>query len=111
VQRSDATIYWLRLSSPQGGQSFSSAWRDAAGNDAEVAGLEAAVGASGGRIEALAKGVDLTVAFTAVVAELREQYVLGYYPRDLHRDGRWRALEVRAVPGLRLRYRRGWVDH
>ena len=73
-------------------------------------GLERAVVDSGGRIERLAPGVDLGGAFAAVVAELREQYVLGYYPRDLRRDGSWRSLEVRTSPGVRLRYRAGWVD-
>ncbi len=65
---------------------------------------------SGGRIEPLLPGVDLGRAFTEVMADLRAQYVLGYYPRDLKRDGSWRSLEVRATPGVRLRYRGGWVD-
>jgi Ca-activated chloride channel family protein len=110
VQRSDAIVYWLRLDTAKGEHSFASAWRDVAGNDREVAELERAVADSGGRIEPLAPGVDLGRAFAAVVAELREQYVLGYYPRDLRRDGSWRTLEVRTSPGVRLRYRAGWVD-
>jgi Ca-activated chloride channel family protein len=110
VQRSDASIYWLRLDPGRGERSFGSAWRDATGNDRELVALERAVGDSGGRIEPLAPGVDLGGAFAAVVAELREQYVLGYYPRDLRRDGSWRSLEVRTAPGVRLRYRAGWVD-
>ena len=109
VQRSDAAVYWLRLR-PGNEPSFSSAWRNAEGNDRELAGLEQVVAESGGRVEPVAKGVDLAAAFSAVIAELREQYVLGYYPRDLHRDGRWRAVEVRATNGARLRYRPGWVD-
>jgi Ca-activated chloride channel family protein len=110
VERSDAEIFWLRLQRPRGETSYSSSWRNAAANDRELAGLEEAVRSSGGTIEALSPGVDLGAAFAAVVAELREQYVLGYYPRDLRRDGSWRTLEVRAAPGLRLRYRNGWVD-
>jgi Ca-activated chloride channel family protein len=110
IQRSDAAIFWLRLQRGRAEQSFSSAWRDVRANDREIAGLEQAVAESGGRIGVVAPGVDLAPAFAAVVAELREQYVLGYYPRDLRRDGSWRALEVRATPGVRLRYRAGWVD-
>jgi Ca-activated chloride channel homolog len=110
VQRSDASIYWLRLERGRGERSFSSAWRDAERNDAEFAGLERAVGESGGHIEEVRPGVDLDRGFAAVVAELRETYVLGYYPRDLRRDGSWRPLEVRASSGIRLRYRAGWVD-
>ena len=48
---------------------------------------------------------------TGLLAELREQYVLGYYPRDLRGDGSWRPVEVHVdTPGVRLRYRNGWVD-
>ncbi|HEV8630969.1 MAG TPA: VWA domain-containing protein [Thermoanaerobaculia bacterium] len=111
VRRSDAAIYWLRLRSPHGESGFSSAWRNFDANRREEHGLEEVVAESGGRIEPLAAGVDLAGAFAAVVSELRAQYVLGYYPHDLKRDGSWRALEVRSeVPGLRLRYRQGWVD-
>jgi hypothetical protein len=36
---------------------------------------------------------------------------LGYYPRDIRHDGRWRPVEVRVErPGVSLRYRTGWVD-
>ncbi|HEV8241932.1 MAG TPA: VWA domain-containing protein [Thermoanaerobaculia bacterium] len=110
VERSDASIYWLRLDRARGERSFASAWRDVAGNDREFQELGEVVEDSGGRIEPLLPGVDLGRAFTAVMAELRAQYVLGYYPRDLKRDGSWRSLEVRAAPGVRLRYRAGWVD-
>src|SRR4029079_1898997 len=110
VERSDASIYWLRLDRGRGERSFASAWRDAEGNDREFRELAEVVEDSGGRIEALLPGVDLGRAFTAVMAELRAQYVLGYYPRDLKRDGSWRSLEVRTTPGVRLRYRAGWVD-
>jgi len=110
VERSDASIYWLRLDRTRGERSFASAWRDAEGNDREFRELAEVVEDSGGRIEALLPGVDLAKAFTGVMAELRAQYVLGYYPRDLKRDGSWRSLEVRTMPGVRLRYRAGWVD-
>src|ERR1044072_2552389 len=43
VQRSDASIYWLRLDRAAGEHSFASAWRDVAGNDREVSELERAV--------------------------------------------------------------------
>lgn len=110
VQRSDAAIYWLRLSRRKASRSFSSSWRNFEANDREIEGLERAVDESGGRIQLLGAGLDLGAAFVSVVAELREQYVLGYYPRDLKRDGSWRPLEVRATQGVRLRYRAGWVD-
>lgn len=34
----------------------------------------------------------------AISREMRSQYVLGYKPRDLTRDGRWRRLKVRVSP-------------
>lgn len=111
VRRSDATLYWLRLRGLRQDWSFTSAWRDVAGNQRETAGLVAAVEESGGRVEALARPADLPASLAGVLTELREQYVLGYYPHDLKGDGSWRPVQVRvAAPGVRLRYRDGWVD-
>ena len=45
------------------------------------------------------------------MSELREQYVLGYYPaRDLD-DGAWHQVEVRVdAPGIKVRNRGGYYD-
>jgi Ca-activated chloride channel family protein len=111
VRRSDAAIYWLRLPPPHGTAGYSDAWRDPAANEREERGLLAAVEESGGRSEPLAGTSELERAFGGVVAELRQQYVLGFYPQGLRRDGSWRPLEITTgVPGIRLRYRAGWVD-
>jgi Ca-activated chloride channel family protein len=111
VRRSDATLFWLRLSSVRDSWSFMSSWRDVAGNAAETAGLVAAVEESGGRVELLGEHDDLAATLTGLLGELREQYVLGYYPRDLRGDGSWRPVEVQTrAGGVRLRYRDGWVD-
>ncbi|HOG29247.1 MAG TPA: VWA domain-containing protein [Vicinamibacterales bacterium] len=47
--------------------------------------------------------------FGDILEELSNQYLLGYVPRDLRRDGRWRILKVE-VPGkeLRVRARQGY---
>jgi len=42
--------------------------------------------------------------FTEILDELSNQYLLGYVPKDLTRDGRWRALRVE-MPGKKLRVR------
>jgi Ca-activated chloride channel family protein len=111
VRRTDATLYWLRLSGMGDGWSFMSAWRDAAGNQHETEGLVAAVEESGGRVESLERPGDLPASLTDLLNELREQYVLGYYPNDLRGDGSWRPVGVGVnVPGVRVRYRNGWVD-
>jgi Ca-activated chloride channel homolog len=112
VRRSDTTLYWLRLVRAGERSGFSSSWRDVAANRRERDGLLAAVAESGGRTEPLVRPSQLATSFTALLDEVRRQYVLGYYPRDLRHDGSWRPVEVRLeAPGTRLRYRSGWVDH
>ncbi len=41
---------------------------------------------------------DLPDIATKISASLRNQYVLGFAPKDQKRDGKWRKLKVRLVP-------------
>lgn len=113
ARRSQALIYWLRLD--DGGdryRSFSTAWRDADGNRHELEALEKTVRQSGGRITELQSLDQVDGAFRDILAELREQYVLGYYPSKVENDGAWHEVEVQ-VPGrreLKIRARDGYVD-
>ncbi len=53
---------------------------------------------------------DFTDAFARIVRENSSYYVLGYYPANDRRDGRFRRIDVRVKrPGLQVRSRRGYV--
>jgi VWFA-related protein len=53
---------------------------------------------------------DFSTAFDRLVRDNSLYYVLGYYPTNDKRDGRFRKIEVRMKrPGLRVRARRGYV--
>jgi VWFA-related protein len=53
---------------------------------------------------------DFTDAFARIVRENSSYYVLGYYPANERRDGRYRRIDVRVKrPGLMVRSRRGYV--
>lgn len=109
VRRGDALIYWIRLEQKR--PSFSSAWRNSEQNRAEWVGLEAAIVESGGRILSLAGLEEIAPALQSIMGELRDQYVLGYYPRDRRHDGDWRQVRVKVRDGrAKVRFRAGYVD-
>ena len=111
VRRSQALIYWIRLREQEKLTSFSSAFRDFAANRIEQEELELAVGESGGRIVTIGGLDKLSGAFQEILAELRDQYVLGYYPSVRRRDGKWREIKIKVDGfGTDVRAREGWVD-
>jgi VWFA-related protein len=112
ARRSQALVYWIRLVD-LGGEALSrtSAWRDSAGHAAERSGLEALVRESGGRVIDLPRIEAAPAAFRDVLAELRDQYVLGYYPSQNLDDGRWHRVSVRVTGPHTVRAREGYVDH
>ncbi len=116
ARRSQALVYWLRLQEGGGDPRETghiSVWRDHAEHRTELDGLTRLVSASGGRIIDLARLEEAEAAFADVLAELREQYVLGYYPSSIRQRGRdrWRRVEVRTTgSGLELRTRSGYYD-
>ena len=65
---------------------------------------------TGGAVFTPKRPADLEGAFTQISNDLRQQYVLSYYPSDDGRDGRFRsiALRVKTRPNLRVRARRGY---
>lgn len=53
---------------------------------------------------------DLNNAFGRIVQDNSSYYLLGYYPKDTRRDGRFRSVDVRVKrPGLEVRARKGYT--
>jgi Ca-activated chloride channel family protein len=115
IRRSQAIVYWLQLRDRNQGSEpglYTSAWRDAEANQGEYRTLEKIVEESGGRIEVIERVGEVAHAFRSILSELREQYVLGYYPTNLKRDGSWREVEVDVRGfGRKVRVRDGYVDY
>ena len=68
---------------------------------------------TGGRMFPVADVGDMGDIATRISAELRNEYVLGYRPTEVKKDGNWRKLRVRVVapaglPSLSVHYRQGY---
>lgn len=117
AQRSQAIVYWIQLKDQSAAAAGSqpglyvSSWRDAGANREEYETLRRLVLETGGRIQEIERIGELEWAFQSLLAELRDQYVLGYYPTGLRRDGSWRQVQVRVRGvGNSARVREGYVD-
>lgn len=53
---------------------------------------------TGGRTFVIDNPNDLADAATKIGIELRNQYVLGYYPTNRPRDGKWHKIKVKLIP-------------
>jgi Ca-activated chloride channel family protein len=118
ARQSQALIYWIRLEdvplNPKTEQelpSLYSAWHDKDWYREHLRLLRRAVDESGGTITSVRKLEEIRPAFRGILEELREQYVLGYYPKDLRHDGSWRKVKVKMDrSGVRLLTREGYLD-
>jgi Ca-activated chloride channel homolog len=68
---------------------------------------------TGGRAFAASVSGDLPSVAARIAIELRNQYVLAYYPKDSLRDGKYHTVEVRVsqpagVPALKMHWRQGY---
>jgi VWFA-related protein len=64
---------------------------------------------TGGRVIDVHNEKSLEKAFDEISEELRSQYVLGYYPTNLKRDGTFRKIQVSVTrPDVKLLARRGY---
>ena len=65
---------------------------------------------TGGRLLRADTLVSLPDAFSQIAAELRTQYMLGYYPTNKERDERYRMIKVRTVrKNVVIRSRPGYL--
>lgn len=109
--RSQALIYWIRASAEPFDLLQRSAWRNVVEHSAEIRQLAAMVDASGGRRIDIQRFEDAEGAFQQILAELRQQYVVGFYPKRSRRDGAWHPIRVEvATKGVELRTREGYYD-
>jgi len=112
ARTSQSLIYWIQLDSDAKEKSFNSAWRDHLGNDREYQTLKKTVEESGGRILGIQRIGELEHAFASIMKEMREQYVIGYYPTEFKKDGRWHKINVDVKRGgVKVRVREGYVDY
>ena len=68
---------------------------------------------TGGRLFKVGDLGDLEDIASRISAELRNEYVIGYRPSEVKRDGNWRKLKVRLIPppglpSLDVHYRQGY---
>ena len=81
------------------------------GQIAEIRQLAATVDASGGRRIDIERYEDAAAAFQQILTELREQYVLGYYPDRVRHNGAWHPLRIEVErKETALRTREGYFD-
>ena len=111
MRRSRSLIYWIEVTGGRENLGITSPWRNSRAHAAEKAGLREMVIESGGRVVRIERVDQATTAFQEILAELREQYVLGYYPSVKLPEGQWRRVRVRVrQPGFKVRTRGGYVD-
>ena len=119
AMRSPVVIYWIRLTRQAGGGAAPddpgvqmwSAWRDSTEFRDQFSLLQKTVGDSGGRIIEVNEIHEVDQVFVQVLQELREQYVLGYYPSNRKDDGTWHRVRVRVNRrGVEVRTHSGYID-
>jgi len=103
-------IHWVYLRDPgndlSGKRSF---WRSHKEQIREAEILRETVLESGGKITPIERIDQVSEAFQEILSELRDQYVLGYYPPAGSRVGDWRDIRVDVnAPGVETRTRSGY---
>ncbi len=111
VRRSQAMIFWVRLTTHGQGGPISTNYRDRDQGRRQLELLRKTVRESGGRTLTSRDGSAIEAALAEILDELREQYVVGYYPDPRLDDGRWRSVAVQLRgSGMKVRTAAGYVD-
>ena len=117
ARRSQAQIHWIRIlragTEEAGGDPAgrSSAWRTSDEYLEQFKLLTRTVRRTGGSIHTVEESAQTESVFLEILHELREQYVLGYYPSNRRNDGAWHKVTVRvARPGVHIRAAEGYTD-
>ncbi len=114
MQRSQSMVYWIELLEDlddQGPSGTVSPWRGRDQHGDEYDTLLRLVETSGGRRLRIDDPAQAPEVFAEILRELREQYVVGYYPTTNEDDGSWHDVRVRVRGrGLAARTRSGYVD-
>lgn len=117
ARRARALMYWLRITRAKGPVAEAdpslqySAWRNGKGHQRQIDLLERTVVESGGSVTLIEGPGSIGQRFQEILAELRDQYVLGYYPSNSRNDGRWHDVEVKTRrSGVSLRTALGYTD-
>ena len=118
LRQSQALVYWIWLGHEGGGEfdnghlrPISSTWRTPEEYRRQFGLLQDAVRASGGRIIPISDVSQIEPVFLDVLRELREQYVLGYYPSNERNNRAWHRVKVGVRgAGLDARTAEGYID-
>jgi Ca-activated chloride channel family protein len=118
VRQSQALLYWIWLGQRRGAEfadgrlrTVYSTWHSSEEHRRQFEMLREAVADSGGRIVPVSKVEEIEPVFIDILAELREQYVLGYYPSNERDDGGWHRVNVKVRRlGVKVRTHEGYVD-
>ncbi len=111
MRRCRSLVYWIALADGDDG-SVLSMWRDVERHAEERAELRRLVEESGGRVIEIETVDRAGRAFAEILAELRRQYVIGYYPTVDLDDGAWHPVAVRLKKKSgKLRTRGGYLDY
>lgn len=109
--RSRSLVYWMRLGPSRERHRIFSAWRGEDEHREELELLDQMVRQTGGRIVPLKSVGGIGEAFDLVMDELRDQYVLGYYPSSRMGRGARHTLKVGVdARGLDVRARESYVE-